>query len=75
VTGGNLVALSVIHGTNDAIGFLGVATTTEVSLIARGIFVSIGMFVGLYYLLIKKPQQSKPSSLPPPTSPHSVEPP
>jgi membrane protease YdiL (CAAX protease family) len=66
VTGGNLVALSVIHGTNDAIGFLGVATTTEVSLVARGIFVSVGMFVGFYYLLIKKTHQGKPSSLSPP---------
>ncbi len=67
VTGGNLVAVSVIHGTNDAIGFLGVATTKEVSLIAQGIFVGIGAFVGLYYLLVLKPRQSVQSSRSPPT--------
>jgi membrane protease YdiL (CAAX protease family) len=72
VTGGNLMALSVIHGTNDLIGFLGVAVSKEVSLAAQGIFVGIGVFVGLYYLLVKKPRQGTASNLSPPPSPSPI---
>jgi membrane protease YdiL (CAAX protease family) len=72
-SGGNLVAPSIIHGTNDAIGFLGIATTKSISLAAEGIFVGVGVFVGLYFILIKKarmkPEENQPPQLTPPTTP------
>jgi membrane protease YdiL (CAAX protease family) len=52
-SGGNLVAMAVVHGLNDAIGFLGVATTSEVARIAQIIFLTIG-FAFAIWLLLKK---------------------
>jgi membrane protease YdiL (CAAX protease family) len=53
-SGGNLVALAVIHGLSDAIGFLGVATTRTVGLTAQGIFLAVGLVFGVFYVLLKK---------------------
>ena len=53
-SGGNLVAISVVHGLNDAIGFLGVATTRQIGLTAQGIFIAVGLFFAISYVLLKK---------------------
>lgn len=50
-SGGNLVAPAVIHGLYDAAGFLGVATTAEVGLYARGALIFVGVvFAGVFLL-------------------------
>ncbi|MGF3522563.1 MAG: CPBP family intramembrane glutamic endopeptidase, partial [Candidatus Bathyarchaeia archaeon] len=57
-SGGNLVAPAVIHGLYDATGFLGVATTAEVGLYARGVLIFVGVvFAGVFLLqkLVVKP--------------------
>jgi membrane protease YdiL (CAAX protease family) len=52
-SGGNLVALAVIHGLIDVIGFLGVATSRTVALAAQSVFVAIGL-VFLFLYVAKK---------------------
>ena len=49
-TGGNLIAAIVIHGLYDATGFLGVATTTLIGGIARGILIAVGVAFAAIYL-------------------------
>ena len=58
-SGGNLLALAVVHGTNDAIGFLSVATTASiagvnVSRIAQIVFIAVGFVFTVTYVLKKK---------------------
>ena len=69
-SGGNILALAVIHGVYDATGFLGVATTTNVGLAARGtlifICIIIGSILAITYL-IKKTRINPTSSIPPET--------
>ncbi len=83
-SGGNLLALAVVHGANDAIGFLSVATNAtiagvNVSRIAQGVFIAVGLVFTVTYVLKKKilinptstpdqqPQNQPPSPTPPPT--------
>ncbi len=77
-SGGNIVALAVVHGLNDAIGFLGVATTRTVGLTAQGIFLAVGLVFAVYVLFKKvriNPTKTSPESHPeaeqPPHSPAS----
>ncbi len=69
-SGGNILVPAVIHGIYDATGFLGVATTTDAGLAARGtlifICVLIGFILAITYL-IKKTQITPTSSIPPET--------
>jgi membrane protease YdiL (CAAX protease family) len=51
ITGGNLVAPALIHGSYDAIGFLGVATSDTVSAFLRVFMLLIALAVGLVFLL------------------------
>jgi membrane protease YdiL (CAAX protease family) len=78
-SGGNLVAPAIVHGLNDAVGFLGVATTRQVGLIAQGIFLAVGFVFAVSYVLLKKvrmdpnqtsspPGQTEPLPPPPPVS-------
>ena len=53
-SGGNILAPAVVHGLNDAIGFLGVATTKEIALTAQGVFVAVGLTFAISYILLKK---------------------
>jgi membrane protease YdiL (CAAX protease family) len=53
-SGGNLIAISVVHGLNDAIGFLGVATNRQIGLVAQGIFIGVGLVFAVSYVLLKK---------------------
>jgi membrane protease YdiL (CAAX protease family) len=78
-SGGNLLAVSVIHGLNDAIGFLGIATNTTVSRVALGIFVGVGTVFAVFFVLLKKVRinptpapsaPSEPEQLPPPLPPN-----
>ena len=52
-SGGNILVLAFMHGLNNAIGFLGVATTREISLMAEGVFVGLGLVFAVLYLLKK----------------------
>lgn len=67
-SGGNLVAMAVVHGLNNSIGFLGVATTSEVSRIAQIIFLTIGSVFAVWLLLkkvaIKPYPQQEPANTP-----------
>jgi membrane protease YdiL (CAAX protease family) len=46
---GNILVLALIHGAFDATGFLGVATTTNIGLAARGVLIVVGLvFAGIY---------------------------
>jgi membrane protease YdiL (CAAX protease family) len=69
-SGGNILVPAVIHGVYDATGFLGVATTTDAGLAARGtlifICVLIGFILAITYL-IKKTRINPPSNIPPET--------
>jgi len=68
-TGGNLLVPAIIHGAYDATGFLGVATTTNIGLAARGILIAIGIAFAVAYLPKKIRLVSPPPPLPsPPTS-------
>jgi membrane protease YdiL (CAAX protease family) len=49
-TGGNILAPAIIHGLYDATGFLGVATTSTVGVIARFILIGIGVTFAVAYL-------------------------
>jgi membrane protease YdiL (CAAX protease family) len=49
-TGGNILVPAIIHGLYDATGFLGVATTTTVGVIARGILIAVGLVFAVIYL-------------------------
>jgi membrane protease YdiL (CAAX protease family) len=51
---GNLLAPAVLHGINNAIGFLGVATTKEIGLAAEGVFIAVGLTFAIFYVLLKK---------------------
>ena len=53
-SGGNIVALAVVHGLNDAIGFLGVATSKDYSLAAQGVFIAVCVGFAFVYVLRKK---------------------
>ncbi len=52
-SGGNLIAPAVVHGLNDLIGFLGVATTRTTALAAQGVFIAISAIFAVYILLKK----------------------
>ncbi len=88
-SGGNIWALAVVHGLNDAIGFLGVATNLtiggiNISHIALGIFIGVGLVFTFVYVVIKKvrlnpsqtgeqgPQAEQPPPPPPPPPPPMV---
>jgi len=48
-SGGNLLVPALIHGVYDATGFLGVATSSEVGLYARGVLIFVGVvFAGVF---------------------------
>jgi membrane protease YdiL (CAAX protease family) len=49
-TGGNILAAVVIHGFYDATGFLGVATTTLIGGVARGVLITVGIAFAVIYL-------------------------
>jgi membrane protease YdiL (CAAX protease family) len=76
-SGGNIVALAVVHGLNDAIGFLGVATTRNIGLAAQGIFIAVGLVFAVSYILFKKvrinptqtPEPQPQTEQPPPPPP------
>jgi membrane protease YdiL (CAAX protease family) len=51
ISGGNLVAPALIHGSYDAIGFLGIATTYTVSAFLRVLMLLIALAVGLVFLI------------------------
>jgi membrane protease YdiL (CAAX protease family) len=72
-SGGNLLAPIVIHGLNDAIGFLGVATSRTVALTAQIIFIAVCLTFAIFYVLRKKVLIS--SAKPPQTSPQPTQPP
>ena len=63
-TGGNLLILAFIHGAYDATGFLGVATTENIGLIARSILIVVGIVLAVIYLP-KKIRLVTPSPPPP----------
>ena len=68
-SGGNLLVPALIHGLWDATGFLGVATTTEIGLYARGALIFVGVLFAAIFLLKKlliKPQKY---SAEPPSNP------
>ncbi len=52
-SGGNLLVPALIHGLYDATGFLGVATTTEIGLYARGALIFVGVLFAAVLLLRK----------------------
>jgi len=72
---GNLLVLAMIHGAYDATGFLGVATTTQIGLYARGALIAVGLVFALVYLtkklLVRYPDQP----LPPPPENETPTPP
>ena len=49
-SGGNILVPAIIHGVYDATGFLGVATTTNVGLVARFVFLVVGLVFAVVYL-------------------------
>jgi membrane protease YdiL (CAAX protease family) len=69
-SGGNILVPAIIHGVYDATGFLGVATTANAGLAARGtlifICVLIGFILAITYL-IKKTRLNPTYSIPPET--------
>ncbi len=64
-SGGNLLVPALIHGAYDASGFLGVATTTTVGVIARSLLIVLGLIFALIYL----PAKIRLNPIPTPTSP------
>jgi len=71
-SGGNILAPAVVHGVNDAIGFLGVATTREISLTAQGIFIAVGLTFAIFYILLKKVRINPPRT--PESAPQTEQP-
>ncbi len=69
-TGGNILAATLIHGVYDATGFLGVATTTVTSIVARFILIGLGLTLAVIYL--PKKIRLTPAQPPPPSSPEST---
>jgi membrane protease YdiL (CAAX protease family) len=67
-SGGNLIAPALIHGLYDAIGFLGVATSTTILVVLRGSMLFIALLVGLLFFL---QMNQKPTYL---ESAHSIHP-
>jgi membrane protease YdiL (CAAX protease family) len=76
-SGGNILALALIHGLYDATGFLGVATTTNIGLAARFVLIAAGIAFAIFYVLLKKirinptqaskgPVETEPPPPPPP---------
>jgi membrane protease YdiL (CAAX protease family) len=67
-SGGNILALAIVHGLNNAIGFLGVATTDSIGLAARWIFIAVGLALGVFYVIMKKVRinPTRTSEAPPP---------
>jgi membrane protease YdiL (CAAX protease family) len=64
-SGGNLVVLALIHGAYDATGFLGVATTTQIGAIARGVLIAAGLAFAVIYLPKKiRVNYSEPAAMP-----------
>jgi membrane protease YdiL (CAAX protease family) len=68
-SGGNLLVPALIHGLYDATGFLGIATTSEIGLYARGTLIFVGVLFALIFLLRKilinpKKFSPQPSSVP-----------
>lgn len=47
LSGGNLLVPAIIHGTYDAMGFIGVATSLNVTILLRGSMILIGIIVGI----------------------------
>jgi membrane protease YdiL (CAAX protease family) len=73
-SGGNILVPAVIHGVYDAIGFLGVATTTDISLALRLAFIAIGVAFAVVYLpkkirILRLTPETKPETAPPPPQP------
>jgi membrane protease YdiL (CAAX protease family) len=67
---GNLLVLAIIHGAYDATGFIGVATTEQFGLYARGALIALGLVCALLYLpkklRVSYTDQSQPPPPPPP---------
>lgn len=59
-SGGNILVPALIHGVYDATGFLGVATSTNVGLAARGVL----MFIGVVFAVIYLPKKIRISQAP-----------
>jgi membrane protease YdiL (CAAX protease family) len=74
-SGGNILVPAIIHGVYDALGFLGVATTTEIGLVARFAFLVVGLAFAAVYLPKKirltpvDPNAPAEGELPPPPPP------
>lgn len=68
---GNILIPALIHGAYDATGFLGVATTTTIGLIARGVLIAIGIACAVIFL----PQKLRMTSTPAPEEPAPPAPP
>jgi len=70
---GNLLVLAIIHGAYDATGFLGVATTMQIGLYARGAMIALGLIcAGLFLtkkLRVSYPEQKQPAPPPPENEP------
>lgn len=71
---GNLLVLALIHGAFDATGFLGVATTTMIGNIARGVMIAVGLIFAFLYLP-KKLHITYLQQNPPPPPPENEGPP
>ena len=65
-SGGNLLVLALIHGTYDATGFLGVATTNQIGKAAQFAMIFVGIGFAVVYLPKKISQMQKPA-VPPET--------
>jgi membrane protease YdiL (CAAX protease family) len=63
-SGGNLLGPAIVHGLNDAIGFLGVATASDtIRLTAQGMFIFVGFVFAIFFVIKKvrmKPFQNQP---------------
>jgi membrane protease YdiL (CAAX protease family) len=71
-SGGNLLVPALIHGLYDATGFLGVATTTEIGLYARGALIFVGVLFAAVFVLRKiliNPKKYSPETAPNPVPP------
>jgi membrane protease YdiL (CAAX protease family) len=73
-SGGNILALALIHGLFDATDFLGVATTSQIGQYAQLAMILVGIGVAVVYLPQKIRQMSNPSA-PPQMIPETQPPP
>ncbi len=62
LSGGNLLIPAIIHGSYDATGFIGVATSADVGILLRGSMILIGMIVAIV-LFVQKIRKRRTSHL------------